>query len=86
MPRTLDREIRAKVERMQAANMDVGLDGAYGRFRVTNRADSVFISPRMPNPHIMEWLNAYQEGWNAAFRELRRRRNARENDREGGDR
>lgn len=65
MDRVLDRNIVACVERMQRAGMDVGLDGAYGRFRVSNRSGSCSLSPRVPNRQILDWLDAYEQGWNA---------------------
>lgn len=48
--------------------MDLGLDGQYGKFRVTNKRGSINRSPRASNREIMDWLQAYEAGWDAAHR------------------
>lgn len=63
--RILDRDIQRKVELMQIRGMDVSLDGAYNRYAVTNRAGSVTLSPRSLNQQILDWLFAYEKGWDA---------------------
>lgn len=60
--RVLDRDIKGKVERMQIRGWDIGLDGAYNQYRVTNREGSAFLSPRIPNRQLMDWLDAFQLG------------------------
>lgn len=63
MERVTDRQIERKVKLMQSVGMDVGLDGQYGRFRVTNRSEDRDLSPRAPNRQILDWLFAYEEGY-----------------------
>lgn len=68
MDRVTDKLLVAKVARMQAADMDVGLDGQYGRFAVTNKEGSRKLSDRTTNSHIMQWLDAFEQGHRAGLR------------------
>jgi len=63
--RVTDKQVTLRVERMQAAGMDIGIDGPYGRFRVTTRDGSRDLSPRAGNREILDWLDAFEQGWEA---------------------
>lgn len=66
--RVLDRDIQGRVERMQIRGWDIGLDGAFHQYRVTNREGSAYLSARLPNAQIMDWLGAFELGWEAGFK------------------
>jgi hypothetical protein len=59
----MDRDIVRLVELMQRQGMDVGLDGSYGQFAVTNKAENRKLSPRMANKYVYDWLWAFREGY-----------------------
>lgn len=61
--RVSDKQVRDMVANMQRQGMDVGLDGQYGKFRVTTKDESRNLSPRANNRTIYEWLDAYRTGW-----------------------
>lgn len=65
MDRVTDKMLITKIEKMQTAGMDVGLDGQYGRFLVTNKSGDRNLSPRTTNSHIWDWLCAFESGWSA---------------------
>lgn len=65
MERITDAIIQAKVHRMQQDGIDIGLDGQYGRWRVTTKDGSRDLSPRASNREIMDWLWAFYAGWEA---------------------
>lgn len=54
-----------RLVRMQLAGMDVDLDGAFGKYKVTNRSGSRNLSGRMKTVETLYWLDAYEQGWDA---------------------
>lgn len=66
--RILDRDIQSKVERMQIRGWDIALDGAYSRYAVTDRTGATMLSPRVSNQQILDWLFAYEKGWDAGYK------------------
>jgi hypothetical protein len=70
MERITDAMIVRRVARLQKEGMDIGIDGQYGRFRVTNKSGGKELSPRVPNRQIMDWLDAFEQGWWAAYNSL----------------
>lgn len=65
--RVTDTHITNRIARLQKQGIDLGIDGQYGQFRVTNKSGSKNMSPRLPNRQIMDWLEAYELGWDAAM-------------------
>lgn len=63
MNRVSDEMIKKRIARLQKEGMDVGLDGQYGRWRVTTKSGARNLSDRTPNREIWEWLIAFEEGW-----------------------
>ena len=63
MERVTDKMITRRIELMQGDGMNVALDGAYGQFAVTTKDESRKLSPRAPNRQILDWLDAFAEGW-----------------------
>jgi hypothetical protein len=63
--RVYDREITQLVESMQKEGLDVGLDGQYGKFRITTKEGGRYLSPRADNRQILDWLWAYRDGFRA---------------------
>lgn len=57
-----NKKITDLVAAMVRQGMDVGLDGQYGRFRVTNFSGDQDLSGRGTNREIYEWLHAYRNG------------------------
>lgn len=64
-------QVEERIARMRKAGYNVGLDRAYGNFRVETSGGNRSLSPRVSNRQIMDWLDAYEEGWRAAFAALR---------------
>ena len=65
--RVTDAKILGFVKRMQDRGMDIGIDGQYGRWRVTNREGGRNISPRASNREILDWLDAFRAGYDEAW-------------------
>lgn len=61
--------VRRYVERMQQRGLDVGLDWAYGAGKIESKDGGRSLSPRVPNRQLLDWLNAYEEGFTAGQKE-----------------
>ena len=72
--------VARKIDRMQRLGLDVALDGAYGKYKVTNRKENRNLSGRMSNAEVVSWLDAYEQGW-----EAHGKRAALDGGRSGGD-
>lgn len=64
MERVKDSQITNRVARLQKEGCDIGLDGSFNQFRVTTKNGARDLSPRVPNRQILDWLDAFEEGWN----------------------
>lgn len=72
MERVTDKKVIEFAAAMQRQGLDVGLDGQYGKFRVTNKEGSKNLSPRATNREVLDWLDAYRLGHDDAIREFRK--------------
>lgn len=67
MQRVTTKQIEMRIVRLVREGMDLGLDGQYGQFRVTNKEGGTNLSPRVPNRQVMDWLDAFEAGYNAGY-------------------
>lgn len=65
MERITDAMVLRLLKRLQDEGMDLGIDGQYGQFRVTNKDESRSLSPRGPKRMIYDWLFAFEAGFDA---------------------
>lgn len=57
--------VARKMDRLYRMGLDVAIDGAYGKYKVTNRKGNRNLSGRMNNAETVNWLDAYEQGWQA---------------------
>ena len=68
MQRVTNEMIVRRVHRMQKEGMDISVDGAYGRFAITNKEESRKLSSRCSNREILDLLDIYEQGFDAGRR------------------
>ncbi len=54
--------LQSQVSHLQSQGYDVDLEWTYGRPRVTNKEQSVNISPRLPTGQLDLWLSGFKAG------------------------
>jgi hypothetical protein len=65
--RTTPKQLQATVARIvRNHGVDIGIEWAYGRPRITNANQSRDISPRLPTGEMLQWLFAFECGLNMA--------------------
>ncbi len=59
-----------RVQRLQEMGIDIACHYAYGRPRMTTKAQNVDLSPRLSTREMYEWLNGFEAGLLTATRPM----------------
>lgn len=61
------KRIKLTLQQLQKAGHDIALERTIRGWRITNQSQSINLSIPMRPIQMIEWLNAYQHGYDAGY-------------------
>jgi hypothetical protein len=58
------KQLRTRVEQLALRGLDISIGWAYGQPRITNRAGSRDLSPRLSTGEMKTWLDGFETALN----------------------